>query len=257
MFRSSLHVMTIAVGVVLLALIARPTHAAVLPVTAATFVNDAGDPVTGEQFNNTYVDSLTSGGVVYSALTGATVTTMSAEGTVFHPENEPLPTPSEALSGLNLGNSVANVDFVNFSLGTVVNAGADFRFFMFELQPSDSITVTPLDLNGDAIDGWTLALEQTDYGPLVLTVDVKMNNGLLESDALIAGVTFGLDDFTGGTGQLTGVAGLGFSGNTGWDPAGVGLAAVPEPSTGWLSLLVSVGVVSAWRRGNSRGLLHR
>lgn len=132
-----------------------------------------------------------------------------------------------------------------FDLNTTVNDGDGSVLFVTEhLGNDNNITVTPLDSSYDAISTWTLDLDGSDYAGITSTSVYDYNN---QGNA-IAGTTFTLSDFTGGTGTLTSVAALQIDGANNLDPALIGVAAtIPEPMS-YTLLLGAAVLLGALRR---------
>jgi len=131
--------------------------------------------------------------------------------------------------GLGRFNSSSPLVDVDFSLNTTVNAGDGRVLYLVEHAANgsadDNILVEPMDENG-VIAGWSLTLNSGGYGTITTTAEYDWKN----QGHPLAGTTFTLADFTGGTSMLTGVTGLRIHGEGLLDPAQIGVA-VPEPAS--------------------------
>ena len=130
---------------------------------------------------------------------------------------------------------------IDFSLNTTVNVGDGQIFYLVEHLGNDTVTVEPMN-SGGVIAGWSLTLAPADYAAITTTAEYDYNT----QGNPLAGTTFDLSDFSGGTGTLTGVTGLRIDGGDALDPAQLGVAAVPEPAT--MSLLAIGGLALLRRR---------
>ena len=167
-------------------------------------VNDAlenlGQTLTGIVVN----------GVTYTDLTGAVAadTTGGAQGALFGALNEGSPASSnDALSGLSVTTGRTNTEQSDFTRASVVNDGDATGIFFGEInisgQAGDAVTVIPLDATGQPIDTWSLSITAADYGD---QIGITQTPGLPNISTRLT--SFTLADFTGGTGTLTGVAGI-------------------------------------------------
>lgn len=149
---------------------------------------------------------------------------------------------TEARSAISDGyvttNAFALRDGSVFNLNTTVNDGDGSIFFFAEHGGNDNnISVTPgnivfdvdLDTNVfEPIDTWSLDLDGSDYAAITTSAEYSRNGGT--DTVSIAATTFTLNDFTGGTGSLTGVTAFRIDGANRVDPAVLGVASIPEPS---------------------------
>ena len=153
--------------------------------------------------------------------------------------------PSDGIEALNDVYVTTNIfglpNDTDFSLNTTVNAGDGQIFYLVEHIGNDTVTVEPMN-SGGVIAGWSLTLAPADYAAITTTAEYDYNT----QGNPLAGTTFDLSDFSGGTGTLTGVIGLRIDGGGTIDPAQLGVAAVPEPAT--MSLLALGGLALLRRR---------
>ncbi len=225
--------------------------ATVLGIDAAIFTPT---PDATPEPDPTALTGFTIDGATYSDINGATASDVVGGSARFYAANgTDSGSHAAALSGLSVTDAVANVSSVDFTLAQTVNAADNVGFFMFEITKAgtsasaDAVTVKPLDTNGSLISTWSLLINSSDYGAYLGQFDVAGSS----TDIFPGGVVFSVDDFTGGTGELTGIAGLRFiddQGTTTWDPILAGTYVVPEPSAMVMLGLILLPGVLFWRR---------
>ena len=123
-------------------------------------------------------------------------------------------------------------DDIDFTFETTVNDGDGQIFYLVEHLGNDTTLVEPLDTNGDVIAGWSFTITPRNYAPIT---DLSIYDWNDEPHAL-AGTTFSLADFSGGSGTLTGVGGLRIDGAGQLDLAQVGVGGPRTNGGGHLDL---------------------
>lgn len=204
---------------------------AVEMLTSANFnPSPTGDPVTTD-FD---VAGIATKSGVFLTIEGPTNATASATGRIYPSAGVDPGSLGAALTGLHM-NGVYNFSTVDVFFATVVNDGAGKKFFLTEIGGNDAVTVKPLDSSGALIAGWSLSLATSAYGKQIGPTLVKWKlsaGGSATYDFSVAGASFGLSDFTGGTPPLTGVAGLRITGGSTADLAVVGVYDATPAETG-------------------------
>jgi len=210
-----------------------PSAQATLIMTDATF----SSPVNNQRELTSF--QVNDGGTVYQPVAIATTSATIGNDPGWHlgPDNT-TGRPSSPTAAMNDGYVTTHAfnlgNDADFSLNTTVNDGDGQVFYLVEhLGNDDGILIEPLD-GGGVIAGWSLTLNSSDYAAITTTAEYDWND---EGNPL-AGTTFTLADFTGGTGTLTGVTGLRIDGNNAFDLAQLGVAAIVPPAnnfTNWIS----------------------
>ncbi|HNX34644.1 MAG TPA: hypothetical protein PKM57_08445 [Kiritimatiellia bacterium] len=131
---------------------------------------------------------------------------------VNKPANGRTVSAAEALSGLGV-NFAGNIATAEVIFATAVTNGFPGGFFLVEINGDDyDFVITPLDENRAPIGNWSLTIAgNTPWGTNLTgegksALDIQYDVG----PGKINGMAFTLDDFTGGSGVLTGVKGLRF-----------------------------------------------
>lgn len=196
---------------------------AVEMLTSANFnPSPSGNPITTD-FDVTGI--ATTNGVFLSIEGPTNATVVSATGRIYPSAGVDPGSLGAALTGLHM-NGVYNFSTIDVFFATVVNDGAGKKFFLTEIGGNDAVTVKPLDSSGALIAGWSLTLATSAYGKQVGPTQVKWKlsaGGSTTYNFGVAGASFGLSDFTGGTPPLTGVAGLRITGSNNADLGVVGV----------------------------------
>ena len=213
--------------------IADTTTSGLAPMTDATF----SSPVNNQRELTSFQRD--GGGVVYQPVAIATTSATIGNDPGWHlgPWNK-TGRPSSPTAAMNdvyvTTHAFALGNDADFSLNTTVNDGDGQVFYLVEHLGNDNgILIEPLD-GGGVIAGWSLTLNSSDYAAITTTAEYDYQN---EGNPL-AGTTFTLADFTGGSGTLTGVTGLRIDGDGRLDPAQIGVAAIVPPAndfTNWIS----------------------
>ena len=243
MMCEKLFLTAIALLVALLALVA-PVDAAVIGIDSATFATDGDSQYVLTGFTDsdgTYTSLL---GATAADVTGGLFSFARSDGQVGFPVSTD---PDVLLSdGLVMTTGTANISAADMTLAQTVNDGDAVKFFVIEITGNDDPVVTPLDSSGDPIGSWALNLADDDWS--TPTSDVAFETSASGTfDQPLGGLTFTLADFTGGSGTLTGVAGLRLTDSgAGFDPALVGTT--PEPATMGLLALGTLAISAARRR---------
>lgn len=207
------------------------SHGAILAISSFDVTatrQDGSNDIRGDATLN----SLTVGSTTYtnfeliSSVTGNSTTEYlwAIDGTDPGSYNNALLDSDPVSGGLNVGSSAF------FSFGRALAAN-EVIFILSNSTDSPNI-ITALDMSGAAIGTRTLT---ANVGPDLAKADYARSSGIGALDARqVRGVTFTPADF-GGTGDISTI--YGFSvGNQNYDPNMVGIATVPEPSTGLLAL---------------------
>lgn len=185
------------------------------------------------------------GGVAYAPVAIATTTYNDTNLGWNGGDTSIVGKPANGIEALNDVYVTTNIfgllDDVDFSLNTTVNDGDGQIFYLVEHMGNDTVTIQPRNAGG-VITGWSLTLAPAHYAAITTTAEYDWKD---QGNAL-AGTTFTLLDFTGGTGTLTGVTGLRIDGGNLIDPAQLGVAAVPEPAS--ISLVALTLFVAGRRR---------
>jgi hypothetical protein len=193
-------------------------------------------------------DTITVGTETYSGFLFPTATNVGSDP--YYMKGTPVPGSGDAaLSDDLASNAVANVGTPVMQFGTSL-ASLD-RFFMFEVGGNDEPTLTLVDSNGDDVGttAWTFSGSDYDYSNAALyqAATDEMWNGSNEVSWGFQGVSFTLDDFTGGDGDKSLATGFRFSGAKGTDLGGVMAYQIPEPTAASL-LIAALAALTFVRR---------
>ncbi len=149
------------------------------------------------------LQALSRDGVTYTNLVGA-VSASASGGAIFHTEAS-APSAAEALTGLRLSNGLTNPSSVEFTFNAPI-INDQTAIFLGEIsildQAGDTLLIKPLDADGNVIADWQLTILESDYGEQgdIITTSTSSLYPRLTS--------FLLSDFEGGSGTLSGVAGI-------------------------------------------------
>ena len=221
---------------------------ATVNAAAVTAVTLNPDSVSGDTDNDgrieveTYITSLTAGGVTYRNLIPPLSATPDGSGFAWG-ELAPQPVDAtEAVSGLRADTAGLNtgVDFIFDH-----ELGPNEVLFLFDTESGggEDVTLYPIDQNGNRLDPTGKFVSRNERGNPGVLFDLVRPNNLF--NRTMPGFTFTMDEL--GFGSLSGVYGFDFDSSDGIDVVAAGIAQVPEPGT-MIVLAGGLGLIARRRR---------